>query len=137
MQPTLKLGKVSHQIPIEIGYAVALLSALVMAILLLVYLLKVIMFPLSALAELRHPVRANYFSLIFQNLVLYSWVITYIPVRNFSIVLWVMQNLLSISYSQTIATFGQGILTIYVLGRWFEQKQKSDEGNPAVFIPIS
>ena len=82
-------NKVSHQIPVEIGYAVALFSALLMSCLLLVYLLKAIMFPLSVLAEIRHPVRANYFSLIFQNLILYSWVITYIPVRNFSIVLWV------------------------------------------------
>lgn len=92
--------QVSNQIPQQIGYAIALLSASLMSLLCFAYIMKIMMFPQEVLKEFKHPISRNFFATPVINIFLFTLVVEAIPIRNFAVVLWVyVLNILFLTIS--------------------------------------
>ncbi len=100
------------------------LTVLVFLLILATYTVKLIRFPQAVLAELRHPVKINFFPAISISLILLS--IAFLPAfEGLSYFLWVTGTGLHL------------ILTLYVISVWIQQQYfKIEHMNPAWFIPL-
>jgi len=109
--------------PPLIGTWLMIISAAVFAILLVVWLARVVAKPDEVRAETRSAITASYLGAITISLsLLAAGAIPYS--RHLAFVLW------------AISAFGGAALLLYLLGRWIQYGIKDSELTPALFIPV-
>ena len=105
-------------------YALAIFSLFVLALIIILYLAKIIKYPQNFKAELKHPVRINFFAAVSIGIM---------------IVLMLFVPLLPLIVNKIIfyfAAFLQIVFSIYVVQYWFINEMKQKMASPAWFIPI-
>jgi tellurite resistance protein len=113
----------AHGLPAGIGEWLIAASAVVFAVLLVVWAARVMTHPQEIDAELRVAITASYLGTITISCsLLAAGVLPYS--RAAAVVLW------------AIGAFGGAALLIYLLGRWIEGGIKADELTPALFLPV-
>lgn len=111
-------------LPFRIDAALIPFTALVFAILLTLYLMKVIRHPREVIQELNHPVKLNFFPAVSISLILLS-VTLLKPLPSLSYGLWIFGTCLHLAF------------TLYVMNVWiYHDKFEIHHINPAWFIPV-
>jgi tellurite resistance protein len=106
-----------------VGTWLIVISAVVFAALLVVWLARVAAKPDEVRAESRSAITASYFGTIVISLsLLAAGAIPYS--RHLAFVLW------------AISAFGGAALLLYLIGRWIEYGIKDSDLTPALFIPV-
>ena len=123
---TIAWEKAQQVSGVSLGYLSEILlgiAGLVFAILIVMYLQKLIKYKAAVMAELRHPVKLSFFPTISISLLLLS--IALIPINiGIAQLLWAIGSLLHL------------IMVLYVISTWMHQSQfQIQHMSPAWFIP--
>ena len=111
-------------VPLNMGGALAWLTALVFSLLLTLFLTKLVRFRQAVIDELNHPVKLNFFPAISISLVLLSIAFQHI-LPALSAAFWYAGTLMHL------------LFTLYVMSRWIHHdKFEIHHINPAWFIPV-
>jgi tellurite resistance protein len=110
--------------PVAVSTGVLIFTLVVFGVISIVYLLKIINFREDVAAELRHPVRINFFPTFSISLLLFS--IAFLGINNeVAKYLWAM------------GVFLQLLFTIKVLSYWIQSEHlQVTHMNPSWFIPV-
>jgi tellurite resistance protein len=109
--------------PSQIGDIIAIIATILFLIISFIYIVKIILYPLSVINEFKHPVKVNFFASFSISLLLLS-IIYKQDFFLLSSILWYVGSGLHLFF------------TIYTLRFWFNNKIDTNYLTPAWFIPI-
>ena len=117
-------AQAGFQLPVRLDMALIPFTALVFAVLVVFYGLKLLRHPGEVVKELNHPVKLNFFPAVSISLILLSITMLH-TLPTVSHILWILGSLLHLGF------------TLYVMNIWIHHdKFEIHHINPAWFIPV-